>query len=1021
MRQLLASTGLGTLAIVLASSAAAETVISTATTTPVTTSAAGDIRITSTGSIKPTSGVAVTVNSSNSVKNEGTIAIQGANDSAGIVANPGFTGNISNSGIITIDENYTPTDTDKDGDVDGPFAQGSNRYGIHVLGGGTYTGDVTHNGTIAIEGNGSAGIAIDSALNGSVNLTNGKVGVTGNDSVGLRTGAVSGNVIVGSGSTIQVQGQNSVGVLVGGDVGGSLVLQGTVTSTGYRYAVSPFDPSKLDADDLLQGGPAVLVSGNVAGGILLDTRPAENDANNADEDGDGIPDASETTASIASFGAAPALKIGSTTQDIAIGAVASSSAGHGLVIRGNVGASGVYSGINATALEIGGTGHAVNIAGGMTLTGNVAATAIGANATAIHLGAGASVPQITISGSVNSTGGGSSTAASRAILIDSGATVSSITNSGTILATRNGTSGTAAAIVDRSGTLALVQNSGSIGVPGNSALEDWATAIDVSQNTSGAVVRQVAAATGKPAPSIAGSILFGSGADTLDIQAGSVTGKVDFGGGSDSMSLSGSSTFRGTLLNSGGLALNIGAGTTLQLQNAGAVNLASLTTGAGASLGVHIGDSGFTSFNVAGTASFATGTKLIVTFDQIGTAAGNYAIVDAGTLVGAGNLTSSTVSLPYLFNSTLTSDSTTVTLGVQRKSASELGLNRSESAIIDAALVAADADSGVAGVILSISDSETLKSTLQQMMPEHAGGVFETVTKPSRLAADILAQPSITKGLWMQQVAWGSSKSVGDTSSYKLGSWGAVGGYDVPVGKLGSVGVSLGYYFGKDQHSAAELVSDHYEAGVYWRGVFGPFRAWARGTAATINFDGTRRFSGLDGLNAVNRSADARWKGRLYSGSAGVAYEARAGRLSIRPNASIEYYKLHENGYTESGGGNAYDLTVRDRDSNETAANALVAVGYDFMRRDDEDSGWLRLELEGGRRQILSGSVGDTVASFGSGTPFTLTADERTSGWRGGLRLLGGGSSMSFFAEANAEQQQGQTALGGRIGASFGF
>jgi len=111
----------------------------------------------------------------------------------------------------------------------------------------------------------------------------------------------------------------------------------------------------------------------------------------------------------------------------------------------------------------------------------------------------------------------------------------------------------------------------------------------------------------------------------------------------------------------------------------------------------------------------------------------------------------------------------------------------------------------------------------------------------------------------------------------------------------------------------------------------------------------------------------------------------------------------------------------RDRDSNETAANALVAVGYDFMRRDDEDSGWLRLELEGGRRQILSGSVGDTVASFGSGTPFTLTADERTSGWRGGLRLLGGGSSMSFFAEANAEQQQGQTALGGRIGASFGF
>jgi uncharacterized protein with beta-barrel porin domain len=398
-------------------------------------------------------------------------------------------------------------------------------------------------------------------------------------------------------------------------------------------------------------------------------------------------------------------------------------------------------------------------------------------------------------------------------------------------------------------------------------------------------------------------------------------------------------------------------------------------------------------------------------------------IIDAGTLVGAQNLTSSIVTLPYLFNSTLTSDTTTgqVTLGVQLKGASALGLNQSETAIIDAVLGAADSDSDVAGVLLTIADSQTLKSTLQQMMPEHAGGVFETVTKPSRLAADILAQPRMSKGLWVQQVAWGSSKSVGDTSSYKLGSWGAVGGYDIPVGPLGNVGASLGYYYGKDHHNGAELVSNHYEAGVYWRGGFGPFHAWARGTAGTIKFNGTRNFSGLDGLATITRSADGRWKGRLYSGSAGVSYEAHAGRLSIRPNASIEYYKLHENGYTETGGGDAYDLTVRSRNSNESAANAMLALGYDFMRSDDQDSGWMRVELEGGRRQILSGSVGDTVASFGSGTPFTLTAEDRTSGWRGGLRLLGGGSSVSFFAEGNAEQQQGRVSLGGRLGLSLGF
>ena len=49
------------------------------------------------------------------------------------------------------------------------------------------------------------------------------------------------------------------------------------------------------------------------------------DPTKAAEDNDGIDDATETTASITSYGASPALKIGSSTQDISVGAVASSA------------------------------------------------------------------------------------------------------------------------------------------------------------------------------------------------------------------------------------------------------------------------------------------------------------------------------------------------------------------------------------------------------------------------------------------------------------------------------------------------------------------------------------------------------------------------------------------------------------------------------------------------------------------------------------------------------------------------
>jgi hypothetical protein len=996
MRFLLASTGLGALSTMIAAPAVAETVISTATTSPVQTSVTGNLRISSAGSIKLTTGNAVTINTSDVVKNEGAISVTGSNGSSGILANANLAGDILNSGTITVDEDFTPTDTDKDGDVDGPFAQGNNRFGIHVLAGGTHAGNVINTGTITVEGNQSAGIAIDSTLAASLTST-GKINILGNDSVGIRASAVTGNVTIGG--TTNAQGQNSVGVLLGGDIGGALVIQGAVNSTGYRSATPPADTSKLDADDLLQGGSAVVVQGNVNGGILLDTGAA-----------------------IASFGAAPGVVIGSATQDINLGAVASSSAGHGLVIKGTVTGQGVYSGVSATGLSIGGAGHAVNIAGGVTVAGTVSAVSADSNATAIRIGTGVTVPEMVVSGTISAKGAGTSGTSAQAIVIDSGATVNSISNSGSIIAARNGTSGSAAAIVDHSGTVGLVQNNGQIGVADASALGDAATAIDLRANAGGAIIRQIAAASGAAAPLIAGNVLFGAGNDTLDLQAGTLAGKVDFGGGADVLSLTGTSLFRGVLANSAGVAATIGTGATLDAKNLGVVDLASLTAGSGALLGVTIAETGHTLYNVAGTASFGTGSKILVTLDHVGTAAGTYTIIDAGTLTGAENLTSSVVTLPFLFKSALTSDTNTgqVSLKVELKGDGELGLNRSEAAILGAAIAAADADNGIRAVFLTAANGAAIKSTLQQLLPEHAGGAFEAATKGSRLATQIIADPQPIKGLWAQQVTWGSSKSVGDTSSYDLTGWGGSVGYDHPLGSFGSVGITGAYLYGHDGKDNNELTSDHYEASVYWRGGVGGLRGWVRGTIGTVDFKSTRNFNATVNGATVERAADGKWSGSLYSGAAGVSYEARLGRFSFRPNASIEYYKLTEKGYTETGGGEAFDLTVRKRSSDETAANAMFALGYDFVKRDPEN-GWLRLELEGGRREILSGSLGSTTASFGDGDPFTLDPEQRTSGWRGGLRVLAGDSSLSFVAEVSAEEQQSKTSLGGRAGLSFTF
>ena len=110
------------------------------------------------------------------------------------------------------------------------------------------------------------------------------------------------------------------------------------------------------------------------------------------------------------------------------------------------------------------------------------------------------------------------------------------------------------------------------------------------------------------------------------------------------------------------------------------------------------------------------------------------------------------------------------------------------------------------------------------------------------------------------------------------------------------------------------------------------------------------------------RTATATGKARTYSGPRDCL-RARTGRLTLRPNASIEYYKLDERATPERAVVTAFDLTVRSRSSKETAANALF-LGYDLIGQ-EPDAGWMRVELEGGRRQILSGSSATRSRRFG--------------------------------------------------------
>ncbi len=1050
-KTLLAST---CLAAMTAAPVHAETTIGTATTTPVRTStvnagAADDIRIGKDGSIKPTGGTAVTIDSNHKVANEGTIAIGDADDATGIFAGAGTTGSITNAatGKIIIDESYAPTDIDNDGDIDGPFAVGRNRTGIAT--GGAFTGDIVNSGAITIEGNDSAGIRLGGPLTGKF-TNDGTVTVLGDNALGVGLQDVTGNVRLAG--TIAATGQNATAARLAGDIDGALVVQGSLTATGYRTTTPPADPSKLDADDLLIGGPALSIEGDVTGGIILPVPPKDGSGTGTDKDNDGIEDAKEGSAAVRSYGSAPAMRIGATGRDIAIGAVAGTGTGFGLIIDGTVTGNGLYAGIDGLGVQIGGMGGAVDIAGGMGVAGTVSALSKDSSATAILIGAGATVPEVRVAGKVEAAGGGTATAISTALRIDSGADVALVRNSGTISAKASGEDGTARAIFDASGTVDLIENSGTISATGAAAGSGRNVAIDLSANGAGATVKQTEVAAGVAAPSIVGDVRFGAGSDIFDVADGTVkgnasfgagdnqlklsgdaayTGNASFGGGNDSMTLAGTSSFRGDvdfgggadtlsiagkglfsgrLSNAQGLAVSVDGGT---FDVTGAATIASLSVAGNGVLGVTLDDGAAgTALTVQGNAGFGEGSKLALKLSSIENAEGDHIVVTAGSLTGADKLTAETTLLPFLYKGVLSSTATQLIVDVSRKSVAELGLNRSEAGAFDAVFEALTADEAIEGAFLGITDGEQFRGQMQQMLPEHEGGVFETLTSGSRALARHLQDPNAPYqdegkwGYWVNQAVWGTSKGLGNTASYDVSGWGISLGAEIETG-VGNFGGSVAFLSGKDSNGSNdnEVSSSQWEGALHWRLRSNGWLANARVSGAPVSLKGTRVFRAEVDGKAIEKTMRGKWNATLWSASGSVAHDGRLGGLSFRPTVAVDYYKLKEDGYQETGGGDALDLNVLGRDSDELAVSGTVALGLDFGGSDQYD-GWTRFEIEGGRREIVSGTLGTTVASFKDGTPFTLTPDARTSGWIGRIRGIGGNSAFQVGAELSAEEQQ---------------
>ncbi|WP_029087236.1 autotransporter outer membrane beta-barrel domain-containing protein [Brevundimonas aveniformis] len=1070
--------------LMMASGAAAQTVISNERTTPISTSTANNgapdsIRIANTGLIRLSSGAAVTVDSSHNLTLDlgSRIVMESAADGAtAILVHGGNTASIENRSVITIFDSVTATDSDNDGDADGAFASGTGRYGIRVVGPGALTGDVHNNGTITVEGNQSAAISIETDLIGNL-IQSGSITMVGDQSYGLRTtGSVSG--IYFAGGQIAVTGAGSVGVSVEGDLAGRLTFGGGITATGFRYTgqLSQTQIERLDADDLLIGGPAVSVSANVGAGILFDL-PHLNDTSDTDDDDDGIldvddpddnnngvVDTEESASSITSFGSAPAVQIGSTTQTVTVGVVGTGDQAFGIINRGSIVGNGIYEGIDATALRIGvDGGMAVTIDGGFRNSGTLLAISANGTATALIVDANASLPVVDNTAIIRSlmTGDG----AFEAVGVDyrAGAIAGSLINSGTIGAYVQGEASDAYAIRDTSGTLTSLTNRGVIEAlvsptddeddtdddnlnAGDEVITGRAVAIDLSANTSGVTLVQEGINDGDDyadgladadadgdgvddddEPAIVGEILLGSGNDTVEINNGSVFGDISFGDGADTFLIDGGAVVRGALSDSDGQLMVDVVDGVLDARQTSSLTVSGLNVGTNGNLVVTIDPLNNTvgGFNVNGTANFASGAGVGIRFTSLLDDPTRFVVVQATTL-NATDLDQSQVqsNSPYMYvvNAGIDNTLNQIYVDARQRTAAEFGFITAETDTYGAFYEALATDSELLNAFLAQTGRDGFFEMYQQVLPDHSGGSLISLATGVDAVTRALSgrghpAPLGETSAWLQEINFYADRDKGNAYGFRSEGFGFAGGVEHGTG-FGALGVSFALTSSdlEDPESRAEesLSAQLLELGMYWRAQGVSWNVWARGAAGFASFDSVRQLV----APGINRRNESDWNGYSLALAAGAAYDYRTGRWSIRPEAFVEYFRLSEDAHEESGGGDGFDLAYEDREGHILSSTIAVTVGAGFG-----ENQWLRPEVRVGWRQVFSHDPGTTVASFlSTGTPFALQGDSLEGGGPiVGLRL-NLGNELGFLAlEADAEMLDDYVRYALLLRASFKF
>jgi Autotransporter beta-domain len=949
----------GALLAALSSAAHADDLtVSSTVTAPVLTSQAsngtpGNVTLDTSGRIVVSaSGAAVTVDSSNSVLNQGVIENDAQSGAVLLHLEAGNVGNITNAASAGLSLT----------------GDGSDNLGILIDGNGTFTGniDLESGSTFSVTGNQSVGLAVEAPLGGNVTL--GTLIVTGPGATGVLTTAPIEGVLT---------------------VTGGLKAEGTAT-----YTSTSVDP---------QSGSMFAIGANITGGIIIAGPTSATDLTAA--------------ATITSSGAAPTIAIspslGGDISNIVIAPVGNLTdlinPGFSMINRGTVSAVENDPGISTLALLVGQTGNATytaSLPGGIynrgTITASVEtdnkyatqASPASADATAVEIGNGGIVasdgvhPAFLNDGTLSAQVTGNRAGTATALLIAPNGNLTSFTNPGTLSATASSSdttiSGlTAYGIEDLSGTLTTIVNPGAI-VSTATLLDDNSqrgVAIDISHG-----VDETVSDSGK----IVGDVLFGTGNSTLTIDSAnaSLSGTVGYAGGTLTIEV-GQSGNGGTLstADTHATTLNVGTNGTLQF-------VLSHTTSTSAAL-----------VDVSGDVTLGNGSHVVVLPTTFLPADVSYTLISAGGTLTVNDPNTISNQIPYLYHGNVSQQGNALTLTLQRKTASELGLSGNEAAIYTPLATAAESADSYGAALLTISNGTQLDAALTAAIPDVAGGVRALTIAMTDQATGVIgarerALVTAPPGTRDDFRFWGQEfynsvnhNSAGQVAGYTGAGQGAALG--VEWGALATVRYGLGLTFFSSQEIESHPRDTKTDGD--WLVASG-YGAWRRANffvAPTFNAAyGSFRSRRTVTAGTYLASTQGHFRGFAGAGGLTTGYIINIGPVQVIPQLAFDATYLYESAYKEAGAkGLDLQLNAQSQDSVRSFAGVMAQSSFTWA-----DGSVLPQFLAGWSHEFLS-SPATINGSFEAapGSPFRLVGPTVDTD-----RVIGGASVAYVFGNWSA-------------------